>query len=110
MRARLRARARRAAGGTRRYRSSGVRVGEDLEMGGEAGEIGKFRGNAGLAAGAAADASALPACDGHLDGVFDPVPGMEAAGDVVGEVASSEERRVGKECVSTCRSRCSPYH
>src|SRR3546814_16993595 len=23
---------------------------------------------------------------------------------------SSEERRVGKECVSTCRSRCSPYH
>src|SRR3546814_16930355 len=24
--------------------------------------------------------------------------------------SSSEERRVGKECVSTCRSRCSPYH
>src|SRR3546814_12852173 len=24
--------------------------------------------------------------------------------------ARSEERRVGKECVSTCRSRCSPYH
>src|SRR3546814_14586483 len=22
----------------------------------------------------------------------------------------SEERRVGNECVSTCRSRCSPYH
>src|SRR3546814_13346528 len=22
----------------------------------------------------------------------------------------SEERRVGKECVSTCRSRCTPYH
>src|SRR3546814_16184771 len=22
----------------------------------------------------------------------------------------SEERRVGKECVSTCRSRCSAYH
>src|SRR3546814_19672037 len=22
----------------------------------------------------------------------------------------SEERRVGKECVSKCRSRCSPYH
>src|SRR3546814_16022519 len=22
----------------------------------------------------------------------------------------SEERRVGKACVSTCRSRCSPYH
>src|SRR3546814_15472180 len=24
--------------------------------------------------------------------------------------AGSEERRVGKECVSTCRSRWSPYH
>src|SRR3546814_1522236 len=24
--------------------------------------------------------------------------------------ARSEERRVGKECVSTCRSRWSPYH
>src|SRR3546814_20360656 len=23
---------------------------------------------------------------------------------------STEERRVGKECVSTCRSRCAPYH
>src|SRR3546814_1777407 len=30
-------------------------------------------------------------------------PGTEAAG-------RSEERRVGKECVSTCRSRWSPYH
>src|SRR3546814_2650590 len=26
------------------------------------------------------------------------------------EVVRSEERRVGKECVSTCRSRWSPYH
>ena len=25
-------------------------------------------------------------------------------------VLRSEERRVGKECVSTCRSRWSPYH
>src|SRR3546814_11882267 len=29
---------------------------------------------------------------------------MEAGAD------RSEERRVGKECVSTCRSRVSPYH
>src|SRR3546814_17436462 len=28
----------------------------------------------------------------------------------VGEQIRSEERRVGKECVSTCRSRWSPYH
>src|SRR3546814_1937133 len=26
------------------------------------------------------------------------------------ELTRSEERRVGKECVSTCRSRWSPYH
>ena len=26
------------------------------------------------------------------------------------EIIRSEERRVGKECVSTCRSRWSPYH
>src|SRR3546814_18676495 len=26
------------------------------------------------------------------------------------QVMRSEERRVGKECVSTCRSRWSPYH
>src|SRR3546814_3327410 len=26
------------------------------------------------------------------------------------QVNRSEERRVGKECVSTCRSRWSPYH
>src|SRR3546814_15815653 len=27
-----------------------------------------------------------------------------------GSMSRSEERRVGKECVSTCRSRWSPYH
>src|SRR3546814_978075 len=29
---------------------------------------------------------------------------------VIGNLLRSEERRVGKECVSTCRSRWSPYH
>src|SRR3546814_14183323 len=29
---------------------------------------------------------------------------------LVQQVTRSEERRVGKECVSTCRSRWSPYH
>src|SRR3546814_7160119 len=28
----------------------------------------------------------------------------------LGSSGRSEERRVGKECVSTCRSRWSPYH
>src|SRR3546814_12750492 len=37
---------------------------------------------------------------------------MTAAGDRFDRFAvdRSEERRVGKECVSTCRSRWSPYH
>src|SRR3546814_4115134 len=29
---------------------------------------------------------------------------------LIGTTKRSEERRVGKECVSTCRSRVSPYH
>src|SRR3546814_1541686 len=33
--------------------------------------------------------------------------GLDVLDDVAGR---SEERRVGKECVSTCRSRWSPYH
>src|SRR3546814_4301351 len=32
------------------------------------------------------------------------------AASTVRPVARSEERRVGKECVSPCRSRWSPYH
>src|SRR3546814_11547263 len=31
-------------------------------------------------------------------------------GRVAGQYRRSEERRVGTECVSTCRSRWSPYH
>src|SRR3546814_14512114 len=31
-------------------------------------------------------------------------------GKLVALIERSEERRVGKECVSTCRSRWSPYH
>src|SRR3546814_4228680 len=41
----------------------------------------------------------LPAFSGT-----DPVYDFQQEGD------RSEERRVGKECVSTCRSRWSPYH
>src|SRR3546814_10680217 len=41
-------------------------------------------------------------------GFFTAVPlAAGAAGNWLGR---SEERRVGKECVSTCRSRWSPYH
>src|SRR3546814_11749347 len=33
-----------------------------------------------------------------------------ASGGIARPQLRSEERRVGKECVSTCRSRWSPYH
>src|SRR3546814_14207645 len=53
-----------------------------------------------------------------LWGLLQPLAGIVAdrwgAGKVVAVgmllYARSEERRVGKECVSTCRSRWSPYH
>ena len=31
-------------------------------------------------------------------------------GGITGQKVRSEERRVGKECASMCRSRWSPYH
>src|SRR3546814_14286013 len=39
-----------------------------------------------------------------------PESRVRAASFLPGGCARSEERRVGKECVSTCRSRWSPYH
>src|SRR3546814_17414627 len=33
-----------------------------------------------------------------------------AAGNAAGQGARSEERRVGQECVRTCRARWLPYH
>src|SRR3546814_12730286 len=50
-----------------------------------------------------------------LNQEIDFVAAASQAGDDVqhhlfGAKPRSEERRVGKECVSTCRSRWSPYH
>src|SRR3546814_6241602 len=42
---------------------------------------------------------------GGQDALLQPIVEQRAVGQV-----RSEERRVGKECVSTCRSRWSPYH
>src|SRR3546814_14655002 len=39
-----------------------------------------------------------------------PAPGKASAFGGHHALHRSEERRVGKECVSTCRSRWSPYH
>src|SRR3546814_1781762 len=36
--------------------------------------------------------------------------GLDEIVGAVEDLIRSEERRVGKECVSTCRSRWSPYH
>src|SRR3546814_18995619 len=50
---------------------------------------------------------------GHLDGgdiVFIRNIGAGAQFLGTGPPARSEERRVGKECVSKCRTRWSPYH
>src|SRR3546814_6358266 len=45
-----------------------------------------------------------------VDGALDlPGAGLHRR-QRVGDAERSEERRVGKECVSTCRSRWSPYH
>src|SRR3546814_11790892 len=48
----------------------------------------------------------------HLSGPEDEQVGPRAADQPIRPQAAvrSEERRVGKECVSTCRSRWSPYH
>src|SRR3546814_13486873 len=45
----------------------------------------------------------------HCDPRLNAGPSIELA-FLLAEMLSSEERRVGKECVSTCRSRWSPYH
>src|SRR3546814_15534592 len=53
------------------------------------------------------ECSAMPKDPRFKDGLFvRPVVFTEIGHDS----KRSEERRVGKECVSTCRSRWSPYH
>src|SRR3546814_19066834 len=42
-----------------------------------------------------------------VSNVLGPVLDARRAADLAHR---PEERRVGKECVSACRSRCSPYH
>src|SRR3546814_12701311 len=49
-----------------------------------------------------ADALVIKRPRGHAEQLVPCLPHVE--------VPRSEERRVGKECVSTCRSRWSPYH
>src|SRR3546814_5059980 len=58
-------------------------------------------------------AVALPIVEATIvAGYVAGIDGLSGFGTIAGPVAGerSEERRVGKECVSTCRSRWSPYH
>src|SRR3546814_12919945 len=43
----------------------------------------------------------------EADGLQQPAPARDSP---PAEASRSEERRVGKACVSTCRSRWSPFH
>src|SRR3546814_12896864 len=45
-----------------------------------------------------------------LPNVQDAKEAEDLAHRIIATLSRSEERRVGKECVSTCRSRWSPYH
>src|SRR3546814_15641145 len=61
----------------------------------------------------AADAGKTGLCGRELSGDADPGLDFtlrERPTDTRRQRSRSEERRVGKECVSTCRSRWSPYH
>src|SRR3546814_17501293 len=51
------------------------------------------------------------ASNGELEVVTHPGGSLFSGGEIYSAVRTrSEERRVGKECVSTCRSRGAPYH
>src|SRR3546814_4974767 len=63
--------------------------------------------NSGLVDGKQALLAKLAAADVNDTGIEINVVGIEAQRLID---PRSEERRVGKECVNTCRSRWSPYH
>src|SRR3546814_9559597 len=75
----------------------------------------RFIGGNGQIAGIerAEGAAEAPAVDGGDGRALEPAQAAEPAVGGALRLARghrSEERRVGKECVSTCRSRWSPYH
>src|SRR3546814_12020814 len=82
------------SGGPRRYRGSKAAVRS---------ELGKNLGRKAMRAGIKSVAAVVLAAS-----LASPALAQEPI--KMGALARSEERRVGKECVSTCRSRWSPYH
>src|SRR3546814_16456802 len=59
---------------------------------------------------AAETAPATPAASQTKPAIGSTPASVASPALVNGNDSRSEERRVGKECVSTCRSRWSPYH
>src|SRR3546814_13956464 len=59
---------------------------------------------------AVASLLALPAFVGEAHAAAKAFSSLHVEDFIASEGGRSEERRVGKECVSTCRSRWSPYH
>src|SRR3546814_15709505 len=55
-------------------------------------------------------ADPLPGVSQHLYLGWVDSRELPRSGGKASDDSRSEERRVGKECVSTCRSRWSPYH
>ena len=80
---------------------------QDLEAGN--GVRGAPRRN-GRAAGAAAGAGASQAVASGVFQINTAVASFQRLVNTLGTPKRSEERRVGKECTSWCRSRWSPYH
>src|SRR3546814_12641457 len=60
-------------------------------------------------AGGARDSSVLLCRDDRV-AAHRVADGLGVAAPISAGILRSEESRVGKECVSTCRSRCSPDH
>src|SRR3546814_15929090 len=61
-----------------------------------------------LAKGSGQDPAAMPNLRIYVDGPLQQIRTLWQENQVL--KARSEERRVGKECVSTCRYRWLPYH
>src|SRR3546814_16368819 len=97
-----------------RYLTALLRRAEEFEPGQAVILNGKFTSGDGKELSESSEITIAAVPNAGVEGIR-PGAAQRAADIVENEVARareerSEERRVGKECVSTCRSRWSPYH